>query len=26
MMFKQRFHAGIKDGSVTVTYRLWKRA
>lgn len=25
MMFKARFHDGIKDGSITLTYRSWKR-
>lgn len=23
MLFKTRFHAGIRDGSITVTYRAW---
>jgi hypothetical protein len=25
MLFKQRFHAGILDGSVTLTFRAWSR-
>ncbi len=25
MMFKGKFHPGIKDGSITRTYRYWKR-
>ncbi len=25
MMFKSRFHRGIKDGSITCTFRYWKR-
>jgi hypothetical protein len=26
MLFQRRFHAGIRDGSVTVTFRAWKTA
>ena len=26
MLFEQRFHAGIADGSVTCTFRRWKRS
>ena len=26
MLFKQRFWSGLADGSVTLTYRRWKRA
>lgn len=25
MLFYQRFHAGIRDGSVTVTFRRWRK-
>ena len=25
MLFEQRFRAGVQDGSVTVTFRRWKR-
>jgi hypothetical protein len=26
MLFKTRFHVGIRDGSITVTYRAWQSA
>ncbi len=25
MLFPQRFHAGLRDGSITLTFRHWKR-
>lgn len=25
MLFKRRFHAGLADGSITLTYRVWAR-
>ena len=26
MLFKTRFHAGLRDGSIDLTFRRWSRA